>query len=94
MAAQDGQVLTPETLVRMIRSGSGAYMELKRGLSGIDAAVACSEVTGSPHTIASILGHMNYWQEWMLAKIGGGSPALPEHAAGGWPAVPSSRRRA
>ena len=80
--------LSPERLIRMIRSGGGAFIDFKRAIGGIDEGVAHSEVANSPHTIASLLGHVTFWQEWVLSSIRGESPPMPEHAAGGWPAVP------
>lgn len=56
-------------------------------LAGIAAADATRRVAGLPHSIAEIVGHMNYWQEWFTARCEGRGVAGAATAAGGWPHV-------
>jgi hypothetical protein len=43
--------------------GSDEFIEPARGLSGMDGVAACRQLPGFPHSIATLLGHMLFWQE-------------------------------
>lgn len=76
----------PQALERLLEGG-GACMPPGRALDGLSADLACRRVEGAPHTVAEIVAHMQFWQAFSAALVRGEGPALPEHAAGGWPAV-------
>ena len=39
------------------------------------------------HSIAEIVAHMSFWQEWMCLRCDGVAAAMPVPAARGWPDV-------
>ena len=56
-------------------------------LEGLSEEQAHAKPHGLPHSIAEIVGHMCYWQEWFNACALKGFTNIPEHAAEGWPAA-------
>lgn len=56
---------------------------------GLDAAGRTAD--GFPHSIAQLVGHMNFWMAYELRRIADENPPYPEHAAAGWPASASPR---
>jgi uncharacterized damage-inducible protein DinB len=56
-------------------------------LSSITPADALRRVAGLPHSIADIVAHMAYWQEWFTARCEGRAVPMAASAAEGWPAV-------
>jgi hypothetical protein len=81
------------TIARRALSGEGAHVETGTVFAGIDWKAAGAKPDGASHSVYQILKHMNYWQDWVVAWLAGGSPAAPRHASGSWPveAGPSSR---
>ncbi|MGI8747077.1 MAG: DinB family protein [Deinococcus sp.] len=53
----------------------------------MSAGEAAARPPGSlPHSVAELLGHVNWWLGWMLEVIETGAPApYPAHAAETWP---------
>jgi uncharacterized damage-inducible protein DinB len=88
----DGRVL--EKLARRALSGKGSHVETKDVFSGLGWRAAGSKPHGVPHSVYQLLKHMSYWQDWVVAWMGGDDPAVPRHAGGSWraEASPSSRR--
>lgn len=88
MEADDAAWLgpAPQALERLLEGG-GASVPPDRALDGLSADLACRRVGGAPHTVAEIVAHMQFWQAFSAALVRGEGPSLPEHAAGGWPAV-------
>lgn len=64
-----------------------AYLAPASLVAGLDPSLAARRVPGAPHTIAELVAHVDYWQQWFLAHCQGRSAPMPEHAAGGWPAA-------
>ena len=58
-------------------------------LEGLTEAQATAKPHGVPHSIAEIVSHMLYWQEFFGGAAIGPFPDLPEHAAEGWPPMPA-----
>ena len=83
-----------EKLARRALSGKGAHVETKQVFSGLDWQAAGSKPRGVSHSLYQLLGHMNYWQDWVVQWLAGKNPAVPRHAPGSWPATagPSSQR--
>lgn len=54
-------------------------------LEGIDAELAFRKF-GEAHTIAEIVAHVDYWQQWWLKRIDGIAQPMASSAAEGWPA--------
>ena len=65
-----------------------AYLAPEKALEGLSAAEAERHVTGAPHSVAEIVSHLAFWQDWFYARcVGQAMPMVPS-AAAGWPAVP------
>ena len=58
-------------------------------LDGLGPADAESRSAGAPHSIAEIVRHMAFWQDWFLSRCSGRAEPAPAAAALGWPAVAS-----
>lgn len=56
-------------------------------LAGLTAADATRHIAGLPHSIAEIVAHMAYWQEWFATRCEGGDAPMAATAADGWPAT-------
>ncbi len=74
----------PASLIRLLDQGS-PFVPPTRALVGLSAQDACRRVDGAPHTIAEIVAHVRFWQDFTHALLRGEAPTPPEHAAGGWP---------
>ena len=55
-------------------------------LGGLSAEQAFAKPHGLPHSIAGIVSHMCYWQEWFNNGAVGKFTAPAAHAPEGWPA--------
>ncbi len=42
---------------------------------------------GASHSIAEIVAHMAFWQDWFLGRVAGSGEPAPQTASIGWPAV-------
>lgn len=76
----------PLALERLLDEGS-AFVPPSRVLEGLDAQLACRRLEGVLYTVAEIVAHMKFWQSYTLGLARGESPAVPVHAADGWPGV-------
>lgn len=76
----------PEALERLLDEGS-AFVPPSCALGGLSADSACRRVQGAPHTVAEIVAHLRFWQEYTLALARGEQPSPPAHADAGWPAA-------
>ena len=56
-------------------------------LAGLDAADDGRHVAGLPHSIAALVAHMAYWQDWFTARCQGDDRPMAATAALGWPDV-------
>src|SRR5882724_8166200 len=56
-------------------------------LEGLTEEQATAKPHGLPHSIADIVGHMYYWQEYFNKAATEGFGGFPEHAPEGWPKV-------
>jgi uncharacterized damage-inducible protein DinB len=70
-------------LIKHLLQGQG-FTPLERALSGITLEQATSKPGNSPHSIADILAHLNFWQDWALGAVAGVHNPMPAHAADGW----------
>ena len=80
------KVNDPSLLISLLR-GDGVFRGPADVLDGLSAEHALAKPHGLPHSIAEIVAHMCYWQEWFNACALSGFTGVPEHAADGWPAV-------
>jgi hypothetical protein len=75
-------------LLTGVLSGEGVSLGAAAVLDGLTADQAQAKPHGLPHSIAEIVAHMCYWQEWFNGCAVAGFTGIAEHAADGWPAVP------
>jgi uncharacterized damage-inducible protein DinB len=54
-------------------------------LDGLSEEQATAKPHGLPHSIADIVGHMHYWQEYFNTIATDGFRGFPEQAVEGWP---------
>jgi hypothetical protein len=71
--------------------GGGAHVVPAVALEELTAAQARRRPSKKLATVWDELAHMVFWQELTLEIVRGGQPQTPEHAAGGWPAIPTGR---
>ena len=64
-----------------------AYLPPEKALEGLSAADAERHVTGVQHSVAEIVAHLSFWQEWFYGRCTGAAKPMVESAAAGWPAV-------
>ena len=56
-------------------------------LDDLSADEAARRLSGVPHSIAEIVAHISFWQDWFLARCGREPRAMVTSAAQGWPQV-------
>ncbi len=73
-------------------SGKGAHVAASRVFSGLDARTAGERPPRLPHSLFQLLGHIVFWQDWVVQWCAGEKPRVPRHASGSWPseAAPAS----
>ena len=64
-----------------------AYQAPTRALEGLEPALADRRVDGIAHSIAELVAHLSFWQEWFLRRCQGIAEPPVARAAEGWPAV-------
>lgn len=64
-----------------------AYLAPEKILEGLSGEEAERRVDGAPHSIAEIVAHMAFWQDWFYARCQGDGIPPASSAADGWPAV-------
>jgi uncharacterized damage-inducible protein DinB len=74
--------------LQSILHGAHAYLSPSAALAGLSATHASHRPTHSGHSIAEIVAHMAFWQNWFLDRCDGIAIPVPAPAAQGWPAVP------
>ena len=79
------------SLLASVLSGEGVHLEPGAVLDGLTTDQAHAKPHGLPHSIAEIVAHMSYWQEWFNNCVVAGFTGIAEHAVDGWPAVPPDR---
>ena len=64
-----------------------AYLAPEKTLDGLSTAGAARRITGTSHSIAELVVHMSFWQEWFYSRCQGTAVPPAATAAEGWPAV-------
>jgi uncharacterized damage-inducible protein DinB len=64
-----------------------AYLAPASAIDGITPEQAEQRVSGANHSIAEILAHMTFWQDWFVQRCAGVAAPMVRRAADGWPAV-------
>ena len=73
-------------LVKVLLEGVG-FTHPAKTVAELSGAQAATKPESSSHSVADILAHMNFWQDFTLSAIRGEPKPVPEKAALGWPAV-------
>jgi hypothetical protein len=66
-----------------------AYLAPDKLLDGLSDADAERRLSGASHSIAEIVAHLSFWQDWFLARCRGDARPMVTAAADGWPPVPT-----
>lgn len=64
-----------------------AFASYENALDAISGAQATQMPAGAPYSVAAVLGHMVFWQDFMLARVEGRPLPQPAHDPEGWPEV-------
>jgi uncharacterized damage-inducible protein DinB len=64
-----------------------AYLAPARALEALTPADADRRFPGAHHSIAEIVAHMTFWQDWFCQRCDGVDEPMAARAADGWPAV-------
>ena len=72
-----------------ILRGAHSYLAPTATLAALPSDLALLKPVASPHSVADIVAHMAFWQQWFLDRCDGLAVRPPAHAALGWPAVAS-----
>jgi hypothetical protein len=72
-------------MLRALLRGKGAHVDPVGVFEGLTVDTAGERPKGAPHSVWQILGHIIYWQDFVLASMRGSRPAPPAHAEAGWP---------
>ena len=67
-----------------------AYIQPGAAVDGLSDADAVRRLPGAPHSVAEIVAHIAFWQDWFLARCAGENQAMVARAADGWPDVTTS----
>jgi hypothetical protein len=65
-----------------------AYLAPDRILEGLNAGDAERRVTGASHSVAELVAHVAFWQDWFYGRCQGRPLPMVSSAAAGWPSVP------
>jgi uncharacterized damage-inducible protein DinB len=71
--------------IREFLSSPLAHLAPEKVLDGLSAEDAERRITGAPHSIAEIVAHLAFWQDWFYARCIGQAIPLVASAAAGWP---------
>ena len=63
------------------------YLAPEKLLDGLSASDAEHRVSGGVHSVAEIVAHLNFWQDWFHARCTRQRAPMVSSAADGWPAV-------
>jgi uncharacterized damage-inducible protein DinB len=64
-----------------------AHIPPPRALEQLSAPDAERRLADAGHSIAEIVAHMAYWQDWFCRRCAGHADPMPAPAAKGWPEV-------
>ena len=73
--------------VRELLIETHAHIPPGHALEQLSAADAERRLPGAGHSIADIVAHMSFWQDWFCGRCDGVGNAMPAPAARGWPDV-------
>jgi uncharacterized damage-inducible protein DinB len=62
------------------------YLSPRLVLDGLTPDLAGRRVSGATHSIAELVAHLAFWQDWFCGRCDGTAGPMPTSAATGWPA--------
>ena len=68
-------------------AGESVHLAPAAILDGLTDAQAHTRPHDLPYSIADLVSHMCFWQEWFNACLVSGFSGIPQHSGDGWPAV-------
>jgi len=74
-------------LLKNVLGAEGVHLRPEAVLDGLTDQQAHAKPHGVPHSIAEIVAHICYWQEWFNGCAIAGFTGIAQHAVDGWPAV-------
>ena len=72
--------------LRALYRGAHSYLPHPHALDGLSAEQAALRPGGAPHSIAEVVAHMAFWQDWFLDRCEGTATPNPP-AVLGWPHI-------
>ena len=63
------------------------FLAPARALEGLSPELADRRMDGASHSIAEIVAHLNFWQNWFTRRVEGMAAPMAQRAAKGWPGV-------
>jgi len=76
-------------LLASVLAGESLHLEPAAILDGLTDAQAHARPHGLPYSIADLVSHLCFWQEWFNACLVDGFTGIPQHSVDGWPAAPA-----
>lgn len=73
--------------IRFLLSGGKAFVNPQELLEDISAKHATQHLSEHAHSIAEIVGHLSYWQDWFYTGATGVAKPYPESGDESWPKV-------
>ena len=77
--------ISDRDLLKSLAAFHGGFQPPDVVLAGLTEEQATAKPHGLQHSIADIVGHMHYWQEFFNGVACDGFTGFPEHAPEGWP---------
>ena len=76
-------------LLVSVLAGEQVHLDAAAILDGLTAEQAEAKPNGLPYSIAELVSHLCYWQEWFNGCLVDGFTGIAQHSVDGWPAVPA-----
>ena len=76
-------------LLTSVLAGENVHLDPASILDGLTDAEAHTKPHGLPYSIADLVAHMCFWQEWFNNCLMSGFTGIPKHSVDGWPAAPA-----
>jgi uncharacterized damage-inducible protein DinB len=64
-----------------------AYLAPEKAIEGLTTADAERRLSSVQHSVAEVIAHLSFWQDWFHARCVGAPKPMVGSAAAGWPAV-------
>jgi len=74
-------------LLTSVLVGESVHLEPAAILDGLTGEQAHAKPHNLPYSIAELVAHMCYWQEWFNACLVSGFTGIAKHSVDGWPTV-------